>query len=107
MASVDTHGRRLTGLEHDVPEREHRTLAADARVALRRDDDAGATDSHRAAHVLLDRDLRIEQRVPTRERRGGPPGRVAKTPERPEHHPRSPRAELIGPAEPRAAHVSP
>src|SRR5688572_25845174 len=70
-ALVDSHGRRLAGLERDVTEREYRAFATDARVALGGDDDARTADTHRAAHVLLDRDLRLEKSAAAGIGRGG------------------------------------
>src|SRR2546428_2458275 len=83
--------------EGDIAETEDRALAADACVALGGDDDARAADAHRAAHVLLDSDLRLEQRCAAGIRSRCALGLIAKASERGEHRPRAARARLIGP----------
>src|SRR5438445_418979 len=64
-ASGDHSDRRgLALIERDLAEREHRALSAHARVAVRGDHDARTADPHPAAHVLLDRDPRVEEHRP-------------------------------------------
>src|SRR5256885_2290271 len=79
--SRNPNGRGLALSERDIAQTEDGALSTHTGVPVRGHDHTGAANAHRTAHVLLDSDLRFEERDPAGIRPRGAFGLLAKAPE--------------------------